>query len=104
MIDLIGRFVPSSVDRDDEHIDVSMRPNPATNKITLDLDLERPSPISVTVYDVLGRDVTNGIFHGYSTGVNTVVLHLPMLSDGVYYVRVMADGKLATLPIEIRKR
>ncbi len=77
---------------------IRIRPNPARDKIRIEFDDNPAGSISVSVCDVLGREVAQATFPGL-----TMDMELPLLADGIYYVRIVSGGQVTTHPVEIRK-
>jgi photosystem II stability/assembly factor-like uncharacterized protein len=60
-------------------------PNPFNPRTTIEFQLDKTSRISLTLYDLLGREV-RVLFSGIkSKGLHTIVLDAANLSSGVYY-------------------
>ncbi len=64
---------------------ISLRPNPARDKIFIDVELARASDIDVRIHDVLGREV---VAKSFAAGTQTFSLDLPKLSAGMYMVTI----------------
>jgi hypothetical protein len=62
-------------------------PNPATDKISLDL----PEDSKVTVFDILGKQIiSQEIF------ADKLMLDVSGLENGIYYVRIESEGNITT--------
>ncbi len=81
---------------------VVISPNPARDRIYIDLDLETSTEVSVAIYDLLGREVLMQT-HGNRSGRQQIVVSLPSLAPGIYFARVKMEGAIKTLPFEVRK-
>ncbi len=81
---------------------VSIRPNPAHDKITVEIVLAEQADVEVMIFDVLGREVLSRTYENL-TGHQQVVVALPSLTEGMYFARINVDGAIKTLPFEVRK-
>ena len=76
-------------------------PNPFSRRTTLPITLDRPKEISIDVFDILGRRVRslkNGIM---PQGLHEISFDARELPKGVYFLRVVAEGKTWTLGLTI---
>ena len=81
---------------------VRVSPNPvARGYASLHYVLPRAGPVTVSVFDVAGREVLRRSLADGRTG--TVSLDLRNLANGVYPVRLDADGHTATRKLVIRR-
>ncbi|MDX1741606.1 MAG: S8 family serine peptidase, partial [Rhodothermales bacterium] len=72
---------------------LSTYPNPFRDHLTFTIDVSVPGPVSVTIYDLLGREVARPFESPLSTGDHVVVWNEPGLASGVYvYVAETAEG------------
>src|SRR5690606_20854189 len=88
---------PLSLDRID--------PNPASTEVRLRLSGEAPKPLTLQVFDLLGRVVRT---HSVPAGVGTTrsfVLDVRGLASGTYVVRLQAAGttQVVAAPFTIRR-
>ncbi len=74
-------------------------PNPAGDRLTVRLKLERPAEVSAELFSVEGRRLGDFSFGDRSAGDQFLSLSLQGLSTGVYLLRVKADNARATLRI-----
>jgi photosystem II stability/assembly factor-like uncharacterized protein len=65
-------------------------PNPFNPTTTIKYDLPTDSPVSLKVYDVLGREVLTLVEGVERSGSHEVVLNASDLSSGVYFYRLKA--------------
>jgi hypothetical protein len=69
-------------------------PNPSSASTSIGFRLSTASYVSVGIYDLLGRNVTE-VFDGPATeGLHTVTFDASRLPAGVYVVRLEADGEV----------
>ena len=71
-------------------------PNPAVGRASLTMRLEAPSHVHVTLVDALGREVAVLADAAMAAGETPVSVATRALAPGVYVVRAVADGRVAT--------
>lgn len=67
-------------------------PNPFNPSTTITYDLPTSSHVTLTVYDVLGREVATLVDGEESAGTKSVNLNAGDIASGVYYYRLQASG------------
>ncbi len=75
---------------------ISIRPNPAVNKIMVEFDHGSAAEATIEIFDVLGRRVFGNIFNDLLTGPNRLVIDLPPLRTGTYSVIFRSGEVTAT--------
>ena len=70
-----------------------------TSPVQLTINASASDPVSVQLYDYLGREVSN-LFVGYVTGA-PIRLDVSNVSAGKYFVVTNTNGKSNSLPITI---
>jgi hypothetical protein len=63
--------------------------------------LPRAADVRLTVYDVLGRTVATLADGAHEAGHHTATLSGAGLADGVYFIRMTADGFAATRKVVV---
>ncbi|MEL1242661.1 T9SS type A sorting domain-containing protein [Flavobacterium sp. DGU11] len=74
-----------------------MYPNPASSKVTLEMQSGTANNASVTVTDVLGKIIVKTTVHATQSDID-----VSSLKSGVYFITLNADGKLATKKLVIK--
>jgi hypothetical protein len=76
--------------------DVSMAPiaNPVRGKTVLNYNTVAPGDVSLRVYDAAGSLVQILVNQNLPAGRKTATWNTQSLSYGVYFVRLVADGKV----------
>lgn len=77
---------------------VATYPNPFSNRVTVDLMLTEPTDVRIGVYDILGRKIVSKEPSFMTAGQHYIPLNLSELTQGAYFVRVEAGGKVTTIP------
>ena len=67
--------------------------NPASDKATIQLTLERIQDVKLRIVDVVGKEVRTLDAKGLSQGENLIPLQTSELASGTYYIIVEIDGK-----------
>ncbi|UCC79673.1 MAG: T9SS type A sorting domain-containing protein [Candidatus Zixiibacteriota bacterium] len=68
-------------------------PNPFNSSATIEFSLNRPRWVTLTVYDLLGREIGTLIDEYKQVGIHSVVFDAPTLSSGVYFLRLQAGNE-----------
>ncbi|NBC18709.1 MAG: T9SS type A sorting domain-containing protein [Bacteroidetes bacterium] len=71
-------------------------PNPFSETTTLSFELTTPADVRLRVFDLLGREVATPVRSFLSEGRHTAQLKATGLSNGVYLVRLEANGRVDT--------
>ncbi len=79
-------------------ININVYPNPATDYVSVDLQIENLSQVDVAIYDISGRLVSNQNM-GKISGSQKINVNLDNLSSGNYMIRVMFNNE----PVSIEK-
>jgi hypothetical protein len=78
-------------------------PNPFNPNATIKYELPKSSDITLTVYDVLGREVSVLVNHRMDAGVHEVKFDGSNLASGVYFYRLQAGDFVATKRLLLMK-
>lgn len=80
--------------------DFSVYPNPAADQVSVNLSFTTSTNVNVAVYDLVGQRVVN-VFQGF-VGNETLKFDGSLLSPGVYFIRVEADGGVTSKKLVIQ--
>lgn len=72
-------------------------PNPVLPGQQLHLDLEHRDAVRLTVYDALGRECWHAWTGNAGSGRQRVAMHLPLLREGLYFLRAQDGVMMQTL-------
>jgi len=78
-------------------------PNPFNPSTTIKYELPRASQVTLTVYDILGREVSVLVNERKNAGVYEVKFDGSRLSSGMYYYRIIAGDYVASRKMLILK-
>lgn len=70
-------------------------PSPFTDALTVPYALDAPGAVTLSVYDLLGREVARSVLGARAAGADAATLRIPG-PPGVYLVRVEAGGGVTT--------
>lgn len=70
---------------------VSVRPNPASETLYLDINAGQAANMTATVYNITGQKVMEQDMT-IATGINTRSINVSNLTSGIYFVTVKANG------------
>lgn len=74
------------------HFNFSIVPNPIQNKeLKINYTLSENSPITISVFDTLGRSIKTVSFSNNALGINTKTISLETLNNGVYFCKIAND-------------
>jgi glycosidase len=103
-VDTDGSVHPSStvtVDRTVRTVTLQAPfPNPSTGQATVRYALPQRQPVTIRLYDLLGRNV-HTVVHTRATGRHAQTLDLSGLSSGTYFLRLRAGGVVRTQKLTI---
>lgn len=71
---------------------VSVRPNPASETLYIDINASQRSDMTATVYNITGQKVMEMNMNALTTGANTRSINVSNLTSGIYFVTVKANG------------
>jgi len=74
-------------------------PNPVLNNATVSINLEKRSSVSISIFDLLGREKQKLQPQLYSAGKISIPIDLNNLKNGIYFVRVKYKNKVITRQI-----
>ena len=76
----------------DQALEISNYPNPFSNSTTITYQIEKPSRVSLTVFDVTGKEVAVLINEKQQAG-NYNIQWKPNVSPGLYFCRIFVNNK-----------
>ena len=85
------------------NVELSVFPNPLTEKSTFQYTLQQPGHVEIEIYDILGREVVVLEDAVLNSGMHTTVFDASMLATGIYIYRFMTEEKVKTGRLIIRR-
>lgn len=76
-------------------------PNPASDRVSLRLTLDKPEDVQIIVFDQYGRTLTLRRFEQVSRDIIDMPVH--MLPAGTYYIKVVTPSGAAVRPVVITR-
>ena len=80
---------------------ISVRPNPVQDVMTLEINASQASNANVTIYNITGQVVAEHNIN-VSTGMNSRSINVENLNSGIYFVTVNANGFQETKKFVVR--
>jgi len=77
----------------------NVSPNPFKDQFTVSYNLNAASNVVITLTDATGREVRNFTTEYQPAGQHTFVADRLNVAEGLYYLRVQIDGKVAAMPM-----
>lgn len=78
-------------------------PNPANNKLNLEISMAQSSTANISVVDMLGREVIRLGDVNLSTGNNLIEINTSSLNSGAYFVKIMSNEGITSKKIAINR-
>jgi hypothetical protein len=92
---------PSPSDGSERLISVSVVPNPFEKRTMVSVDVPRDIPLSISVFDVLGKNIAT-LYSGISESEHySFYLEGNAISPGVYFIRIQAGNQVETRKVEM---
>tara|TARA_B100000029_G_scaffold450424_1_gene474362 strand:- start:302 stop:598 length:297 start_codon:yes stop_codon:yes gene_type:complete len=82
---------------------LNIYPNPVTNNMNIEFELEKASELSLAIKDVLGRNILNITKGDFSAGIHTNSLNTINLSNGTYFIELVSEDKIITKKFIVNK-
>lgn len=92
---------PTGINDVVEATTMTLMPNPNNGKATLGFDLKENAAVSVNVYDISGRLVSNVANTDFAIGTQKINISLNEVNNGIYFVRVNAGTTTTTLKMVV---
>lgn len=94
-------YVMTSIDNNDANVvkrfDLAQNyPNPFNPVTTIRFNLAKAGPVTLKIYDVVGREVATLVNGKRIAGENLVEWNASEYSSGIYFYSLKADGKIQT--------
>lgn len=81
---------------------INLYPNPATENVTINVDMIEATKISVNVFDITGKMLMN-VNSAMNQGLNSITLNVSELPSGVYFTTITSHSFNKTLKMIITK-
>lgn len=82
---------------------VTAYPNPSKEMISIRYKLNKRSDVSLSIHNMVGKEVVTKVIYNQDAGSCTERINTAKLANGVYYVRINADGNTSTAKIIVSK-
>lgn len=78
-------------------------PNPANDKLNLEISMAQSSRANISIVDMLGREVIRLGDVNLSTGNNLIEINTSSLNSGAYFVKIMSNDGITSKKIAINR-
>jgi hypothetical protein len=78
-------------------------PNPAKDQVSLNFELKNSGPVSLSLTDVLGRNLLQPISLNLSSGPHALPLDTSNYPDGIYFYTLKTENQLETKRLVINR-
>ena len=101
-----GHLTSTSVglNQADQNLSLNFFPNPSNGISSLVYNLNKPSPVIIKVFNVLGEEIynynNNVIQH---VGIHSHNIDLSKHADGVYYVKINVNNTTQTIKVSLKR-
>ena len=83
---------------------LTLSPNPSDENSALSFYLPQPADVTFNVYDIAGRMIFEISSQHFSAGKQTVQIATNNFSSGVYFIKSIANGQVATSRLIVSHR
>jgi len=77
-------------------------PNPFSTQTTIHFQLKKNGSVSLILYDLTGKKVLEITRKTFATGEHQIVFSRTQLNNGIYFLRLNANGQISTQKMIIR--
>ncbi len=88
----IWYVAPNSINEITQALNQNIYPNPFTNSINIDLNIEKNGTLLIDIYDITGKIVTNLINENVNTGSFSKHFSLNNLNNGIYFIKITQNN------------
>lgn len=83
-----------------DQLNVTAAPNPFTDELNVQLNLNEGSEVTIQLYDIVGKE-TNvpTIINNFDSGANTITMSTSELPPGIYLLRIKCNGLTKTIKV-----
>ncbi|MBK8848328.1 MAG: T9SS type A sorting domain-containing protein [Bacteroidetes bacterium] len=93
----------ANASNESEEMEIEVYPNPVINYATLAFNIDSPGEANIVIMDITGRVVKQFSLMNLAMGINQVGFDTSELTNGVYYVRIIQNDKIAGKKLVIEK-
>lgn len=98
---MVGRDIDQNALLGDPDSFLKLFPNPTNGNSNVLLNLETSAEVSMSIYDVTGKEVGNRAY-GSLQGPQTLLVNSSLLPKGMYTIAVTADGQVFTKKLMVQ--
>ncbi|MFY9310667.1 MAG: T9SS type A sorting domain-containing protein [Bacteroidia bacterium] len=96
--------IPSGINEDRTEIGTaSIYPNPANDKTTLNISLNKTGKVTIALFDMTGKSVIDVFTGQINAGMNSFAINTAELPAGIYFTKIVTDSYSKTVKTVIAK-
>lgn len=80
----------------------ALYPNPASENAYLDFNLTAKQKVTVTLYDLTGRELSTIAADDFEAGNNQLIVKTNELNNGIYFVKINSSNENQTLKLNVQ--
>lgn len=84
-------------------VKINAYPNPASDKLNLDLNMMQASDVTISMFDLAGRKVYSEKLGRLSQGEHKRALDITGMAAGMYQVQIATAGGVVNVKLEVKK-
>ena len=73
---------------------MAIYPNPFTNQVNIEYELERMSDVKIDIYTPLGSKIATLVDNQESTGIHRHTYQNDQDATGIYFIRIVIDDQV----------
>jgi hypothetical protein len=81
---------------------MTLYPNPANDQLNIEMNVLSDKEVSIVAYDVTGKLMISEN-RALTSGTNTMTFDVSNWDNGIYFVRIINDGKVNTMKVMINR-
>jgi thiol-disulfide isomerase/thioredoxin len=91
----------TSIDQISDLIKTNIYPNPSTDEINIDFELQASTKMNVQILDQIGRVVLDLGAQSYPDGSNNLKIETSNFANGIYYIRMNRAQEISTFKFTV---
>jgi hypothetical protein len=88
--------------REGEHLHTVVYPNPATDKVVLNIESSKTTPVYITILDATGK-IVKQVVSPIEKGLNNVALNIQDIVNGTYQIQITDAARVQTKVVKLIK-
>jgi ligand-binding sensor domain-containing protein len=81
------------------NLSITVFPNPFTNTTTIEFNLSETKNVSISIYDMIGKEVKHITTKNLQLGNNKIISDLSTLDSGIYFCKIKSNESFQTVKL-----